>query len=464
MAGVSLTLRYQWRAFWRQIVRRRRIQFYLTVLALGGGFIVFALPALLSRASGELAAGQDAPMTQLLMWLCLLWLAVLGESRDVSLSSERLRRFPLDVRSLIAIRVLSMYVSPIVWMVMFVSLLCLFPFLSAPHPLLGSLCAVILCALTIGLGMSISALVAARSMAAFVVAASALGIAAANPAALATTAATATSPFEMAMPFGTLTLAGAGVWSLLRWSFPRSLDVSVTRRRARRSTRVARLPGRLGPLVEKEYRSALRIPDLWMGLLPVLAGTALSLSPLGSSTLRLWVIALVCALNLNVTSNCLGLERPAGLARYLIFPIRGRELLLANNAGRAAALAVQLALLMAVGAWKGSPAELGSEVMVAGVSLLGHFAWGNIVSVFEPRRAEPYRFAQGPDPITALVSAVFGGTQGVAVIVLLRSDSPLAALAIAAIVLFTMACYYGSLRIAGASFERRIEIISRRLA
>jgi hypothetical protein len=57
-----------------------------------------------------------------------------------------------------------------------------------------------------------------------------------------------------------------------------------------------------------------------------------------------------------------------------------------------------------------------------------------------------------------------GSVPGVAVIVLLPSDSRAAALAIAVIVLLTMAAYYSSLRYAGRSFERRIEIISRRLA
>jgi hypothetical protein len=66
--------------------------------------------------------------------------------------------------------------------------------------------------------------------------------------------------------------------------------------------------------------------------------------------------------------------------------------------------------------------------------------------------------------VTTWVSALTGSTPGVAVIVLLRFDSPVMAPAIAAIVLLTMAAYYSSLRYAGKSFERRIEIISRRLA
>jgi hypothetical protein len=164
-----------------------------------------------------------------------------------------------------------------------------------------------------------------------------------------------------------------------------------------------------------------------------------------------------------VTSNCLGLDRPAGLTRYFIFPLRGRELLLAKNMGFAGAVAVQVAPLLVIGVWRGGGAELGAALIVAGVSLLGHLAWSNVVSVFEPRRAEPYGFEPGTDPVTALVSTVVGGAPGAAVIVLLSSALPLAALAIAAIVLGTMAWYYRSLGYAGASLERRFEIICRRL-
>jgi hypothetical protein len=93
-----------------------------------------------------------------------------------------------------------------------------------------------------------------------------------------------------------------------------------------------------------------------------------------------------------------------------------------------------------------------------------HLAWGNVVSVFDPRRTEPHKFSSAGDPLTGLATMLIGSTPGVAVMVLLRSGSRVSALAIAAIVLLTTAAYYGSLRFAGRSFERRIEIISSRLA
>ena len=98
------------------------------------------------------------------------------------------------------------------------------------------------------------------------------------------------------------------------------------------------------------------------------------------------------------------------------------------------------------------------------VLMLTHLAWGNLVSVFEPRRTGPHRFSSAGDPLTGLATMLIGSIPGVAVVVLLRLGSRVSALAIVAIVLLTMAAYYGSLRYAGRSFERRIEIISSRLA
>src|SRR5687767_4357199 len=148
--------RYQWRAFWRRVLRTGHLKFYLTVLTLFGWMTAVALPDSLSRAAGELAAGQTVSMDKLLLVLCLLWLIVLGEDLNVSLSSDRLRRFPLDVRSLLALRLLSLFLSPIAWLATIVSLLGLSPLLSARHPLLGGLAALFFFALIIGVGMTVS--------------------------------------------------------------------------------------------------------------------------------------------------------------------------------------------------------------------------------------------------------------------------------------------------------------------
>lgn len=484
MARASLIFPYQWRAFWRRVLRTGRVKFYLSVLALVGSVTAGALPERLARASLDLAAGQTASMDRLLLVLCLLWLVVLGENLHVSLSNERLRRFPTPVRSLLALKLSSLFLSPSVWLATIVSLLGLLPLLSARQPLLGILTALFLLALTIGVGLSVSQLldVARRRRLRFAVTAFATAVlllalvsqggasalssslAAMNPATLVTTVAVATTARAMIVPVTALLVSGALVWSLLLWSFVRSLYDERTETTARRATSIARLPGRLGPLVHKEQRSIRTVLDLWMGFLPVIAAAALSLSISLSPTIRQAILAIVCVLNANVILNCLGLDRPAGLLRYLIFPIRGKDLLFAKNVAVMVVVALQFAPLLAIGAWQSGLMQLAAEIVVATVLLLAHLAWGNLVSVFEPRRTEPHRFASGGDPVTAIVSALIGSAPGVAVIVLLQSDSLATMLSIAAIILLTIAAYYGSLRYAGSSFERRIELISRRLA
>ena len=471
---------YQWRAFWRSVRRTRRGEFYVPALALLIFVSAVALPDRLSRAAGELAVGQTASMEGLLFVLCLLWLGLLSEDLNVSLTSDRLRRFPLRVRSLLALRLFSLFLSPITCLAMIVTLLGLSPLLAAPHPLLGSLAGLGFFALTIGVGMGASqALCFARwNRRLLVAAAAAFALAsvysgawplsashmAANPATLVTTVAVATTPSAIAVPAMILLVSGAAVWSLLSWSFLHTVRRGTSERTPRRTMSVARLPGRLGPLVQREQRSIRRVLDLWMGLLLVLAAAALLLSTSRSSTFRQVIFVIVCAMNTTVTLNCLGLDRPAGLTRYLILPIRGTDLLLAKNVAMTIVVAAQLMLLLAVGAWQSGFMQLGAETVVAVVLILAHLAWGNIVSVFQPRRVEPYRFASAGDPVTAFVSVLIGSTPGVAIIELLRVDSRLKALPITAILLFTVAAYYSSLRYAGSAFERQIEIISRRLA
>ena len=483
MARASLIFPYQWRAFWRRVLRTGRVKFYLSVLALVGSVTAGALPERLARASLDLAAGQTASMDRLLLVLCLLWLVVLGENLHVSLSNERLRRFPTPVRSLLALKLSSLFLSPSVWLATIVSLLGLLPLLSAREPLLGILTALFLLALTIGVGLSVSQLldVARRRRLRFAVTAFATAVlllalvsqggasalssslAAMNPATLVTTVAVATTARAMIVPVTALLVSGALVWSLLLWSFVRSLYDERTETTARRATSIARLPGRLGPLVHKEQRSIRTVLDLWMGFLPVIAAAALSLSISLSPTIRQAILAIVCVLNANVILNCLGLDRPAGLLRYLIFPIRGKDLLFAKNVAVMVVVALQFAPLLAIGAWQSGLMQLAAEIVVATVLLLAHLAWGNLVSVFEPRRTEPHRFASGGDRVAALVSALIGSAPGVAGIVLLLSKAVATMLSIAAIIVWASAAYSGSLRYAGRSFERRIEFVSRRL-
>ena len=257
-------------------------------------------------------------------------------------------------------------------------------------------------------------------------------------------------------------LGGSAVWWFASLELPPRLDTSVTRRRTRRATRVARLPGRLGPLVQKEHRSILRMPTLWRASCPCSRRRRCHTLLLGLINFRLLRSRVVCALNLNLTSNCLGLDRPAALTRYLISDPWPRPLPGQETPALAGALVSLLAPLIAIGAWKGGVAELGAELLVPSCR-----CWtlrvGNIVSVFEPRRAEPRRFVQGTDSSRCWSARLWAAPRGWSCSS--RFDP------------FSIGgrnaggdrtahdgLVQRSLRYAGSAFERRVEIISRRLA
>jgi hypothetical protein len=161
-----------------------------------------------------------------------------------------------------------------------------------------------------------------------------------------------------------------------------------------------------------------------MGLLLVLAAAALAFAASMSSTYRQAIFVIVCALNVNVTLNCLGLDRPAGLTRYLILPIRGKDLFLAKNTAVMVVVAVQLMPLLAVGAWQSGFVQLSADTMVAIVLIVAHLAWGHVVSVCEPRRSEPYKFASPGELVTTVVSALIGSFPGVAISSCSASNPP----------------------------------------
>src|SRR5262245_18555375 len=72
MAGIALIFRYQWRAFWRRVIRTRRARSSLLALTVFGGILVAILPARLSRAARELSAGQTTSMDVVLWIWCLV--------------------------------------------------------------------------------------------------------------------------------------------------------------------------------------------------------------------------------------------------------------------------------------------------------------------------------------------------------------------------------------------------------
>jgi hypothetical protein len=464
---------------------RDRTQFYLLAVAVLMWVLVGLLPARLSRAARELSAGQTTSMEAVLLIVCLVWLVVLLEPPTFSMSSRQLLRFPLNVRSLIAVRVLSLFCSPVALLALAGSVASLAPFLSAPNPALGIVAAVLLFGVVLGSAMSVSHLlsvgewrytlllplaVVGLAVGAILAADRQHGIDALRAATafvphLVTAAAVGGTPRAALLPVVGLLAVGAPVGCLFVWAFRRSLFSEQRPRAAGRGTEpVFRLPGRFGGLVRKEQRYFRKLLDPWMALMIVIVVSAVSFFLTASPLVRQLAMLVVIGFNFNLIMNGFGLDSGIAVHRYFIFPIRGRDILLVKNLGLLVIVAAQLSLLTLVAAVKSGIVEAGVEILEAAVLLGSHLAWGNIMTVSRPFRMQFYRPASSGDPLTVQAGLLIGSLPAVAMIRLLRSDSALAPAGIALIVLMVAGAYRASLHYAGRLLELQRHIISFRLS
>jgi hypothetical protein len=487
MAGISLILRYQWRAFWRRFFRtRHRVQFYLTVLAVLGWALVVVLPDRLSLAARELSEGQTTSMDAVLWTFCLLWLFVLVEDASVSLTSRHLRAFPIGSGRLLVVRILSIFCSPVALLVALGSVISLWPFVFARQIVFGGAAALLLYALALGSALTASHVLAVpewRGKLLAVVTAISIAFGAVlftqgregieplralspvMPPHLVSLVAVAAAPSAAAVPFLTLVAVSAIVGVLLFWSFRRSVFAqSETRAMGRAIDSELWFPGRFGGLVRAEQLYVRKLLDLWPGLLLVAAVSVASLFGPLPPIVRQSVMVIVFVFNTNVLMNCFGVNTSAEVTRYAILPLRGRDVLLVKNLGLAVIVAVQLALLIATEAWRSGLLEAGLEVLLAAVLLLSHLAWGNLISVTAPFKMHFYHFASHGDPVTAMIGGTIGSTPAVIMLFLLQAEWSWSVAAIAGAALLSLAVYLKSLDYSGRMFEHRRHIIGERLS
>jgi hypothetical protein len=372
-------------------------------------------------------------------------------------------------------------------LIAFGSLISLWPLFSARHTLLGGVAALLLFALALGLGMSVSHILNVAELrrkllvpvGIFSIVLGALFFAgglqgiddqlragvAFTPPYLVTAVAVATTPSATFLPLITLLAVSVPVCYLLLWSFRRSLfSQTANRTEGRAIGSVHWWPGRFGGLVRKEQYYSRKLLDFWPGLLLVLAISVESLFGTPPPIVRQSIILIVFALNVHAIMNCFGLDTASELNRYFILPLGGKEVLLVKNIGLSVIIAAQLALLILTAAWRSGPVEAGAEIIEAAVLLLSHLAWGNMVSVAAPFKMQFHRFASSDAPLTMLVGTTVGSAPGVMVLFLLHSGSPWSAPGITVILLLVTAVYLVSLHYAGRSFEQRRHIIGERLS
>jgi hypothetical protein len=487
VAGVRLILKYQWKAFWRRFMRAGQLShsdmFLLLLLSL---LFIFKLPPVLRRAARELAIGQTAAMDQLLFALAVAWLYPRIENAIISIHPKDLIRFPLTTNSRLLVRIGSFFISPAAMIITAGSLLGALPLLASPRPFSGIAAAILFFVMAASLGLSLShmmsnAALRIRLMIVTAIVIVPLGavlfasgreaerrlasIVRFTPLRLVTGAATAPNYRMALLSLVALTVCVALALLLFRWSFSRSLfDQETNRPRSNRAAGLIRFPGRLGGLVRKEQNYFRKLPVVWFGLLITLAYSQIFWFGAPHPVTFQVIILIVFSINMALPANSFGLDEPKEINRYLLFPLRGRDILLGKNLGFAIIVGLQLSVTLPFAFWRLGWREVSVGLIESAALLFAHMAWGNLDSVSMPYKMRFYRDTGGGSLFDALIGMTLCSLPGVAIIYLTRFDSELLAVKLVSVFALTALAYLGSLHFAGRKFERDWQKITYRLS
>jgi hypothetical protein len=154
--------------------------------------------------------------------------------------------------------------------------------------------------------------------------------------------------------------------------------------------------GKLGGLVNKEQRYYRKTFHLWLGLLLTLICSFALVKNTIPPIVLVTAILLILNFNLELISNLFGWDRVPEINRYLLLPLRGRDILLVKNLGIAAIVAVQLLPLLLLAGWRFGWVIAGVILIEVLALLLAHLAWGNLCSVGYPHKEQflPYFFGR----------------------------------------------------------------------
>jgi hypothetical protein len=486
MAGLAL-LKYQWRAYWRRFSRGEGQALSQVLLSLLLGWLIFIkLPPWLLQAANDLALGKTERIEGILLVFGFGWLFLLHEDSNISITAKNLVRFPLSVNTLLAVRVLSIFISPVVMIIVIGSLMSLFPLLKSRNPVMGIAAAILFHSLAVIVWLCLSHLTEIAAWRRGLLAAAAiiiiplgasllasenqakqwlLSMVHLTPARLTTSVAAALNLQSALIPMLLLLVFTATASFLLLWSFRQSLSAQQTNRSSWiRRVDFIRLPGRLGGLVGKEQRYFRRMFYTWIGLLFAFACSLALIKNAIPPIVFQSAILLVFLINFDLTTNFFGLDRAWELNRYLIFPLRGREIVFSKNLGIAVILAAQLAPILSLACWRFGWIEAGLGLLEATALMLAHLTWGNLRSVNNPYKVDFLQFSSRENVIYGLAGLTLGSLPGIAIIYLIQFNSYNLIIKLVFIVLLAAALYFGSLRYAGRKIEGSWQTILDRLS
>jgi hypothetical protein len=481
MDRVTAVLRYQWRAYWRRFRRATSLTRHNAgILVVFGGIAVFKFLQQLPLVAKQLANGQTSRYQTLLTLGFLVWMMPpLAESKR-SISSRGLLRFPLSNHELFAIRLGSLFFSPVTWIIGVVSLALLYPLAMAAHPFTGTLAlfAFVLVALFSGLTLAHvlnNAFMRKLAFAVLLLLTAAAGLLWFSkqtqiirnlpelmPHQLAAGAAASPAPIRALV---VLVVMLIGVAFLSWWTFKFTLQPRQDRRAQSVSLLSSiQLPGRFGGLLKKDLRYLSRLLDVYLTLPVVILFNIYLASNDAPSATAFWIIVPVLFLPCtSIVFNSFGLDEPLGLDRYALFPLSAKEKLASKNIAFAVVMAALFATILPLALLKMET----WVVLVGCVELvlvgLAYASYGNCLSVKLPFKMQFYRFASGGSAVDAVMGMIFGSVPAAALIYLLYRQS-FVVVSIVLLLAIDVAIYVLSLRWAARVFDDDREVIRHALS
>jgi hypothetical protein len=438
----------------------------------------------LPLAANQLARGETTRYEGLLVVVFLIWLLpVMGESKR-SITPIRLVHLPLNTNELFAIRLGSVFCSPVAWIIVAGALTLAYPLAFAPHPHIGIVALLVFLQFGLLVSLTVTDLMqsglARKLLFGAVLVASVAGgllwmgkraelsatLKSLLPQHLAAAAAVSSTPLKALAGLIVMT----SLFSLIaRWTFKLTLHPRAARRsQAFTFFGLLQLPGKFGGLIKKDLRYATRLLDIYLALpLVILFNVYLVSNPAPSAVALFVVVGLLFPTCLAVAFNAFGLDSTLGLDRYKLLPLSNKQKLLSKNLAFAAVMMALYMTLVPVAFWK-----LGTRAVVLGfveliIVWLAYVSIGNHMSVKQPFKMQFYRFASGGSPVDALMGMVSGSIPALIIVLLLSragGEALWAVLGIALLLLIYLALFYVTLTRAARALENRWEELRRSLS
>jgi hypothetical protein len=516
---------YQWRAFWGGLFSRGAwggtnlsLVVLLSLWLLPGHVTSSILAAVRMHAdpSGAGSLLAEVNLTSLLIAWLLTPLVITGlQAHGEGVTPWRLTQFPLRTRQLMLVGISSSLIHPGYWLLALASLAGLAPIVVAPFALPGLLAGALFftaaAMLSWALGLFGSVLFASRRAREVVLLVITLlatsivlladlkfehrelgfyatawgrewllsdtsGTRGILPAARDNTPGAWVVKValgrEVLLSFVLLVTWFAGSWLLAIWCLRRMLGQPVAGLGGGRKTvdslrAIPFLPPLVGLVASKELRYLMRTMDAILGIALGLGGAVYLVIAGDPSRLMLLLgVPLVLVMEMAMPMNCFGLDR-LGVDRYRLFPVAGRDLVLAKNlAFHLVVMSQVMPLVVAGGIRFGAATALATLFGTVSFAILLSL-WGNAVSIRAPTPRAFYNFdsiEQAGGMASILYSvAVWLLPAGIAVASAPRGPGGI----LLGQVAFFAACallYARLLARSGAAFERNAELMRRRLA